>query len=76
MLDDVITLDYGSGGKKTSALIDEIILPAFGNETLNALGDGALVPGEGQLAFSTDSFVVTPLEFPAGTSASWPSAVR
>lgn len=66
MLDDVITLDYGSGGKKTSALIDEIILPAFGNETLNALGDGALVPGEGQLAFSTDSFVVTPLEFPGG----------
>ena len=63
-MDDIITLDYGSGGRKTSALIDELILPAFGNGALNALGDGALL--EGGLAFSTDSFVVTPLEFPGG----------
>ncbi len=63
-MDDIITLDYGSGGRKTSALIEELILPAFGNEALNALGDGALL--EGGLAFSTDSFVVTPLEFPGG----------
>ena len=65
-MDDIITLDYGSGGRKTSALIEEIILPAFGNSALNALGDGALIPGAEQLAFSTDSFVVTPLEFPGG----------
>ena len=39
-MDDIITLDYGSGGRKTSALIEEIILPAFGNSALNALGDG------------------------------------
>lgn len=65
-MDDIITLDYGSGGRKTSALIEEIILPAFGNSALNALGDGALIPGGKQLAFSTDSFVVTPLEFPGG----------
>ncbi len=63
-MDDIITLDYGSGGRKTSALIDELILPAFGNGALNALSDGALL--EGGLAFSTDSFVVTPLEFPGG----------
>ena len=63
-MDDIITLDYGSGGRKTSSLIDEIILPAFGNAALDALGDGALLPGG--LAFSTDSFVVTPLEFPGG----------
>lgn len=62
MIDDIITLDYGSGGRKTSALIDEIILPAFANEALGALGDGAIL--DGSLAFSTDSFVVTPLEFP------------
>lgn len=65
-MDDIITLDYGSGGRKTSALIEEIILPAFGNSALNALGDGALIPGGEQMAFSTDSFVVTPLEFPGG----------
>lgn len=65
-MDDIITLDYGSGGRKTSALIEEIILPAFGNSALNAMGDGALIPGAERLAFSTDSFVVTPLEFPGG----------
>ena len=63
-MDDIITLDYGSGGKKTSALIDEIILPALGNGVLNALGDGAIL--DGALAFSTDSFVVSPLFFPGG----------
>lgn len=65
-MDDIITLDYGSGGRKTSSLIDEIILPAFCNEALDALGDGALVPGWERMAFSTDSFVVSPLEFPGG----------
>lgn len=63
-MDDIITLDYGSGGKKTAALIDEIIIPELGNNTLNALGDGATL--DGQLAFSTDSFVVDPLFFPGG----------
>lgn len=63
-MDDIITLDYGSGGKKTSALIDEMILPALGNGALNALGDGAIL--DGALAFSTDSFVVSPLFFPGG----------
>lgn len=63
-MDDLITLDYGSGGKKTAALIDEIIVPELGNAALNSLGDGAVL--EGGLAFSTDSFVVSPLFFPGG----------
>lgn len=63
-MDDIITLDYGSGGKKTAALIDEIIIPELGNNAMNALGDGAIL--DGQLAFSTDSFVVDPLFFPGG----------
>ena len=63
-MDDIITLDYGSGGKKTAALIDEIIVPELGNAALNSLGDGAVL--EGGLAFSTDSFVVSPLFFPGG----------
>ena len=63
---EIITLDYGSGGKKTSRLIEEYILPDFDNEALNALGDGALIPGSGTLAFSTDSFVVDPIFFPGG----------
>ena len=65
-MDDVITLDYGSGGKKTSALIENMILPALGNETLSALTDGAILPGAPELVFSTDSFVVNPCFFPGG----------
>ena len=65
-MDDLITLDYGSGGKKTSALISEMVLPLLGNDLLDPLPDGALLPGAEALAFSTDSFVVSPLFFPGG----------
>ena len=65
-MDEIITLDYGSGGKKTSALIENIILPAMDNEMLAPLGDGAVMQGADKLVFSTDSFVVDPLFFPGG----------
>lgn len=65
-MDEIITLDYGSGGKKTSRLIENIIVPAFSNPALNALSDGAILPGAGEIAFSTDSFVVDPIFFPGG----------
>ena len=65
-MDSLITLDYGSGGKKTSALINEMILSRLGNPALNALGDGAVLDGAEKLVFSTDSFVVRPLFFPGG----------
>ena len=62
-MEEIVTLDYGSGGKKTSRLIEQYILKSFDNEALNRLGDGAVL---GNLAFSTDSFVVDPLFFPGG----------
>jgi hydrogenase expression/formation protein HypE len=65
-MDEFITLDYGSGGRKTSQLIEEMILPVLSNEALAQLGDGALLEGNGQLVFSTDSFVVQPCFFPGG----------
>lgn len=65
-MDEIITLDYGSGGKKTSKLIENMIVPALENPALSALGDGAVIPGNGELVFSTDSFVVNPLFFPGG----------
>ena len=65
-MEEIITLDYGSGGKKTSRLIEELLVPAFQNPALSALGDGAVLPGAEQLVFSTDSFVVSPLFFPGG----------
>lgn len=65
-MDDIITLDYGSGGKKTSRLIEGMIVPALDNPALGELGDGAIVPGALELVFSTDSFVVDPIFFPGG----------
>ena len=65
-MDKIITLDYGSGGKKTSALIENCIVPAFRNDALSQLGDGAVLEGAGKLVFSTDSFVVSPCFFPGG----------
>ena len=65
-MEDVITLDYGSGGQKTAELIDSLLVPAFSNPALNDLGDGAVLEGNGQLVFSTDSFVVSPWKFPGG----------
>lgn len=65
-MDDRITLDYGSGGVKTSDLIESILLPAFDNQALAQLGDGAVLPGRPELVFSTDSFVVAPWRFPGG----------
>lgn len=61
-----ITLDYGSGGLKTSRLIETILVPAFDNKALSSLGDGAVLPGGRNLVFSTDSFVVSPWKFPGG----------
>lgn len=65
-MDQVITLDYGSGGRKTSRLIDELIVPMLQNEALSRLNDGAVLQGHEKLVFSTDSFVVSPRFFPGG----------
>ena len=66
MTQDIITMDYGSGGRRTSQLIEELLLPQLGNEQLNRLADGAVLELDGPLVFSTDSFVVNPLFFPGG----------
>ena len=65
-MEEIITLDYGSGGKKTARLIEKMIVPALDNPALAALGDGAVIEGAAKLAFSTDSFVIDPIFFPGG----------
>ncbi|MGH9122327.1 MAG: hydrogenase expression/formation protein HypE [Acidimicrobiales bacterium] len=67
--DEVVTLAHGAGGKSSAALIDAVFLEAFRNETLAPLADGAVItlPSGDRLAFSTDSFVVSPLRFPGGS---------
>lgn len=63
----VITLAHGSGGKQTSQLIEKIFLPAFSNDQLDMLHDGAVlyIPAN-QIVFTTDSYVVQPVFFPGG----------
>jgi len=62
-----IVLGHGSGGKLTADLIEKIFLPAFHNPTLDKLDDQAVISiGGARLAFTTDSFVVTPIFFPGG----------
>jgi hydrogenase expression/formation protein HypE len=62
-----IVLGHGSGGKLTTELIDKIFRPAFTNPILDKLDDQAVVQVNGtRLAFTTDSFVVTPIFFPGG----------
>ena len=62
-----ITLAHGAGGKATHTLIEAVFLEAFRNPVLEQLEDGAsLATAAGRLAFTTDSFVVSPLFFPGG----------
>ena len=80
-MDEIITLDYGSGGKKTSRLIEQYILPGFSNPALDVLGDGALIPGSGTPGAGRWRFPQTALWWTrfssrAETSESWPSAGR
>ena len=58
-----ITMAHGAGGKFSADLIKEIILPAFDNEYLNELHDGAKL---GKIAMTTDSYVIRPLFFRGG----------
>ncbi|MDO8413946.1 MAG: hydrogenase expression/formation protein HypE [Gallionellaceae bacterium] len=68
----VVTMAHGGGGRAMRTLIERIVLPAFNNPLLAPLEDQARVPlaeltalGD-RLAFTTDSYVVTPLTFPGG----------
>ena len=69
MNDETVLLGHGSGGTMMKRIIDEVFAASYGSEEL-AQGDDAAVlpapaPGE-RLAFSTDTFVVTPHFFPGG----------
>lgn len=64
---DRVQLGHGSGGKMSAALIRDRFLPHFRNDVLAQLGDAATLElPHGRIAVSTDTFVVSPLEFPGG----------
>ncbi|MCX7795694.1 MAG: hydrogenase expression/formation protein HypE [bacterium] len=61
-----ITLAYGSGGRLTHQLIKDIFVKYLGNEILYQMNDSATFTFSGNLAFTTDSYVVNPIFFPGG----------
>jgi hydrogenase expression/formation protein HypE len=65
---DRVLIGHGSGGRLTARLIEDVIVPAFRNPILERLDDSALLPVDGgaRIAFTTDSYVVTPIFFPGG----------
>jgi hydrogenase expression/formation protein HypE len=68
LTDERITMAHGAGGKATQTLIDAVFLEAFRNPLLEPLADQAVFAVNGtRLAFTTDSYVVSPLFFPGGT---------
>ena len=69
MKDETVLLGHGSGGTMMKRIIDEVFAASYGSEELAQGNDAAVLPapaaGE-RLAFSTDTFVVTPHFFPGG----------
>ncbi|WP_436843057.1 hydrogenase expression/formation protein HypE [Streptomyces collinus] len=64
----VVVMGHGGGGALSAELIEQVFAPAYGNPTLAALTDSAVLElGGARLAFSTDSHVVRPLFFPGGS---------
>ncbi len=61
-----ITMSHGSGGALTSALIRDVFMKHFHNPILDRMEDAAVLEVSGKIAFTTDSFVVTPMFFPGG----------
>lgn len=63
---DVITLGHGSGGLLTNKLLDNGVFDLLKNDFLDKRHDGAMLNLTGKTAFTTDSFVITPIFFPGG----------
>lgn len=61
-----VQLSHGGGGKEMNRLIKSIFFKAFNNPILASEEDAALLHFEGQAAFTTDSFTVSPLFFAGG----------
>ena len=63
---DTITMGHGSGGVLTQRLLNQCIFQQLKNPYLEKEDDAAILELSDKLAFSTDSFVVTPIFYPGG----------
>jgi hydrogenase expression/formation protein HypE len=66
MKDETILLAHGSGSRLSHNLIEKYLLPPLANPLLARLDDSAVFDLSGRLAFTTDSYVVSPIFFPGG----------
>jgi len=63
-----IVIGHGGGGQLGNELVEHLFKPAFSNDVLDRMADSAVLTlPPGRIAYSTDSFVVRPLEFPGGS---------
>lgn len=63
---DIITMGHGSGGLLTHRLLESGVFDLLKNEHLDQQHDGAFLDIQGKLAFTTDSYVISPIFFPGG----------
>lgn len=63
---DRITLGHGGGGTLTNRLLKEGVFSILKNQWLDQHHDGAILDMKGPIAFTTDSFVISPIFFPGG----------
>lgn len=67
MRDRIVILAHGGGGALSRELIERVFRSRLANPVLDTMDDSAVVEiGPGRCAFTTDSYVVRPLEFPGG----------
>jgi hydrogenase expression/formation protein HypE len=64
-VNDKILLSHGNGGEENASLIGDIFYKGFSNEILLKAEDAAVIES-GKLAFTTDSFTVSPIFFSGG----------
>ncbi len=65
-MNETILLAHGSGSKLSHDLVEKNLLQPLRNELLARLDDSAVFELKGRLAFTTDSYVVSPIFFPGG----------
>jgi hydrogenase expression/formation protein HypE len=61
-----VILAHGSGSKLSHDLVEKNLLQPLHNDLLAKLDDSAVFDVRGKLAFTTDSYVVSPIFFPGG----------
>ena len=62
-----VVMGHGAGGLLSQQLLERSVFRRFANADLDRRHDGAVLSFAGPVAFSTDGYVVSPIEFPGGT---------